>query len=383
MKPNKNRKQKAITPESNPQALKHLVGKDLLQRMSTAIKKIYPEFDQRHFLSLIQELETLELKPRIQFLRQELQKQLPQNYHQALQILLKSTQSGTLKGFDLWPYTDFVQSYGIDELKVSLDALKELTQLFTAEFAVRPFLKRYPSETLEYLRHCALHESVDIRRWASEGTRPRLPWGERLHEFVRDPSPALEILECLKFDSELYVRKSVSNHLNDIAKDHPKKVIELLARWKQTAGHEHASKIDWIIRHSLRTLIKAGHPGALKLIGVSNQPQIRFSGFKIDRKNYKINERIEFEFKVRSTSSRSQKLVVDYIVHYRKANQQATPKVFKFKTIHLPPKGELILSKSHTLKKVTTRKHYTGIHFLEIQVNGRILGRLEWNLVAV
>jgi 3-methyladenine DNA glycosylase AlkC len=368
--------------ESNPQALKHLFGKALLKRMADAVADAYPAFDRKRFLALFKELEALEMKSRVQLLRDELRRQLPKDYKKALRILLTSAQGGTLEGFDLWPFTEFVQAYGLEDVKLSLDGLKKLTPRFTSEFAVRPFLKLHCDETLKFLLRCARDPDVHLRRWASEGTRPRLPWGERLHDFVRDPSPCLPILELLKFDSELYVRKSVSNHLNDIAKDHPEKVIQLLAEWKKDAGTEHANKIGWIIHRSLRTLIKAGHPGALKLIGVSVGARVALKGLKVNQKLFKLGERVEFSFHLQSLSKKPQKLVIDYIVHFVKANQSISPKVFKLKTVLLPGSGEILISKSHHLKKVTTRSHYSGMHWIEIQVNGRASGRVKWELLS-
>lgn len=365
----------------NPQALKHLYGKALLKRMSEAIAEVYSPFDRKGFVALMSKLEGLEMKPRVRYLRDELRKRLPEDYASALRILLNSSRVGTLKGFDLWPYSEFVQTYGLKNLELSLAALKELTPLFSSEFAVRPFLKLYPVQTLKFLAQCAVDKDVDLRRWASEGTRPRLPWGERLHDFVRDPAPTLLILELLKFDGELYVRKSVSNHLNDIAKDHPQRVIQILAAWKRLAGAAHGAKIEWITRRALRTLIKDGHSGALKLIGVSTDAKIELNGLKLRKKTFNLGERIEFEFKIRSLSEKSEKLVVDYIIHFVKANQSASPKVFKLKTVVLPAGEELVIVKNHHLKEVTTRSHHQGQHLLEIQVNGRVLGRVRWELL--
>lgn len=382
MKKSQIKKDLQAEPNANPQALKHLISQSIVRRMAQAIEEVYPKFDQTSFIQAAKKLEPLEMKPRVQLIREELRKHLPQDYSQALQILINSLRKNTLDSFDLWPYSDYIQTYGLDHLKLSLDALKKLTPLFTSEFAVRPFLKRYPNETLEYLRVCAQDDQVDIRRWASEGTRPRLPWGERLNLFIEDPSLTFEILEILKFDPELYVRKSVANHLNDIAKDHPMQVIHLLSQWKESTAPEHVAKVDWIIQKALRTLIKAGDPGALKLIGVSSQPKIKFKDFKLNKKQYKMNERIEFNFKIQSASSRSQKLVVDYIIHFAKANQKMSSKVFKLRTFLLPAKAELTVIKTHSLKQVTTRKHYSGVHYLEIQINGRVLGRRLWHLIG-
>lgn len=366
--------------ESNPDALKHLYGKDLLDRMARALHAAHPEFDTKSFRALMPKLEPLEMKPRVRLLREELRRRLPEDYRKALKILLKSARSGELDGFDLWPYSDFVQTYGLDECELSLEALKELTPRFSSEFAVRPYLIRYPDQTLRYLELCAHDSSVDVRRWASEGSRPRLPWGERLQEFVRDPSPTIRILELLKFDSELYVRKSVSNHLNDIAKDHPDRVVRLLKEWKKSAGSEHENKIRWIIHRALRTLIKSGHPGALELIGVASEAKIELSGLKLNAKKLRLGQRMEFGFAVRSKSSQSQKLVIDYLIHFVKANGRTAPKVFKLKTVELPPKAELRIVKAHPLKKITTRVFYPGAHRLEIQINGKVVAGLPWEL---
>ncbi len=221
-----------LVADSNPNALKHLIGPSLLKQLASKIGAVDPSFDQKRFLAIERELLTLELKPRVRLVREALRSELPSDFSHALKILLASVTDGTVTGFGLWPVSDFIQTYGLNHAQLSLDALKQLTPLFSSEFAIRPFLRLFPEKTLQFLKQCALSPNVDLRRWASEGTRPRLPWGERLQAFIQDPAPTLAILELLKFDPELYVRKSVANHLNDIAKDHPKRVIEVLMRWR-------------------------------------------------------------------------------------------------------------------------------------------------------
>lgn len=363
--------------ETNERALKHLLGQALLQRLSTALVQVYPSFDKDYFLSLMPALKPLEMKARVQFLSQELQKLLPKEYKQALKIILHSTENSELKGFDLWPYTEFVQTYGLDEFESSLHALKTLTTLFTAEWAVRPFIKHYPQETLNFLNECARDKNVHIRRWASEGTRPRLPWGERLST---DPSTALAILEELKFDEELYVRKSVANHLGDIAKVDPDLVLNLLGRWKQGAGQEHKSKIEWLLRHSLRSLIKKGHVGSLALLGLSQEIAVEIKQFKIQQIHIKVGDELKFEFELHSQAAHSQKLVVDYLIHFVKANNSRTSKAFKLKTFELSAQETRKLQKRHSCKKISTRIYYPGLHLLEIQVNGLIVASQEWQL---
>jgi 3-methyladenine DNA glycosylase AlkC len=267
----------------------------------------------------------------------------------------------------------------LEHLDSSLDALKEFTKLFTSEWAVRPFIKIYPKKTLSFLLRCAGDKNVNVRRWASEGSRPRLPWGEQIQAFIKDPRPTFAILEKLKFDSELFVRKSVSNHLNDVSKDHPDLVIDLLLSWKKQATEKNISKVEWIINKSLRTLIKNGHTDALELIGVS-KAKIKVENFKIKKKIIHLGERLDFEIELHSVSNATQKLVIDYIIHFVKSNKTTAPKVFKLKTIQLPMKGILKIEKSHHLKKITTREYYKGIHMLEIQVNGVVVDQLKWTL---
>ncbi len=366
--------------QENESALKHLFNKAHLQRLSKALLAADPNFDAATFNKLMPQLEPLEMKGRVQLIRDELFARLPSSYTKAVQIFLLSVRKEKLSGFDLWPYTEFVQTYGLKHLKISLDALKELTMHFTSEWAIRPFLKAHPKEALAYLEKCSKDKETNVRRWASEGSRPRLPWGERLPDFIKDPSATTQILENLKFDSELFIRKSVANHLNDIAKDNPLFVIRILKDWKKSAGAQHTEKIDWIIRHALRSLIKAGNPMALQLIGVSKETRVELRNFKIDKKNVKLGDRITFNFSIHSQSKKDQKIVIDYIIHFVKANGKTAPKVFKLKTLELPANKHIQILKNHHLKKISTRVFYAGVHKLEIQVNGQVLNSCQWKL---
>lgn len=365
--------------QENPNAFKHFFNSAHVSRMGKALTLAYSDFDQKRFLKLKNKLLTLEMKPRVLLIRDELVALLPPSYPQALQIILSAAREGSLKGFDLWPFTEFIQKQGLGETKLSLDALKELTILFTSEFAVRPFLKQDPKFTLSYLVAACEDEHASVRRWASEGSRPRLPWGERLHHFIQHPELTLPILEKLWRDPELYVRKSVANHLNDMAKDHPTLVIKVLSRWKKEAKKEERARLDWIIRHSLRTLIKSGHSGALKLIGVEPEPKIRFNNFRMNSQTYALNEKLSFSFQIESLIETQQKLVIDYIIHYQKASSQTSPKVFKLKTFVLAGSEKKRIEKSHHLKSVTTRKHYAGKHYLEIMINGKSFKKTPWH----
>lgn len=361
-------------------ALKHMFDTALLKRISSSVSSVYPKFNAKSFMQIASALQKLEMKPRALLIRDQLRKNLPEDYPKALDILLSSLEKDTLSGFDLWPYTEYVQTYGLDHLQISLNALQKMTPRFTAEWAIRPFITKYPKETMKFLLQCTHSRDEHVRRWASEGTRPRLPWGSRLQNFIKDPSPTLIILEELKFDESLYVRKSVANHLNDIAKDHPLVVIHVLQRWKQKAQGDDVTKIDWIIHRALRTLIKEGNPKALNLLGVSSAAQVELSKFSIKNSKVKLGEKIEFTFTLKSSANKAQKLVVDYIIHFVKSNKKTAPKVFKLKTFELKSKETFVVTKRHHIKKITTREYYSGRHLLEVQVNGKILGKVPWDL---
>lgn len=375
--------EKPAVKVENPTAFKHWIDVALLRRMATALSSAHRGFEARSFLELADHLEPLELKQRVCLVREGLRARLPIEFPSAVAILLGSLKHKNLTGFDLWPYTEFVQTYGLEHFDESMNALRELTKLFTAEFAVRPFLRLYPERTLLRLSEWANDKDIHVRRLVSEGTRPRLPWGERLGHFIKNPALTLVLLEQLKHDPELYVRKSVANHLNDIAKDHPELVVKTLKRWlARSTDADQLKRIQWIRGRSLRTLIKQGHPGALGLMGFRTDAKIRLKGLTLNKKKYRIRETLEFQFELVSRSRKEQKLVVDYVIHHVRGNKGRTPKVFKLKNVTLMPGESLRITKKHSLKPITTRRYYSGKHLLEIQVNGKILSGSEWHLAA-
>ena len=361
-------------------ALKHMFDKAHLKRTADALVAAYPAFDRKRYLASFASLASLPMKARVRYLRDELRALLPSNYAKALSILLKAVNGSKLQSFDLWPVTEFIQTYGLEDLEISLEALKEITTHFTSEWAIRPFIKRYPKDTLKFLLKCARESNTDVRRWASEGTRPRLPWGERLNDFVKDPSPTLPILDELKFDDELFVRKSVANHLNDIAKDHPVLAIRLLKKWMSEAGPKDQKKVEWTTRRALRTLVKEGYPKALALLGVSSEAAVEIRRLHLGKENLRMGEKLEFSFLAKSLSDQVQKWIIDYRIHFVKANGKASVKVFKFKNLVLGPKAEVEVGKTHHIREITTREYYNGVHTLDIQINGVVRKSAKFTL---
>ncbi|QDK38427.1 DNA alkylation repair protein [Bdellovibrio sp. NC01] len=370
---------KNAKPEDSS-AFKHFYNKAYLKRLGKSLAAVHPEFKEADLVKLEHDLNKLEMKARVHLIRDHLAVSLPADFKKTVRLLKEATKNSALSGFELWPITEYVQRHGLQHPEISLEALKYLTPLFTAEFAVRPFISHHQDLTMEFLLKCSVSDDHHVRRWASEGSRSRLPWGERLHAFIKKPELTYGILDNLKYDESMYVRKSVANHLNDISKDNPDKVIQKLSEWQKQAPPEHQDKITWIIKHALRSLIKAGDPKALKLIGVNSGAKVQVADFKISGKQFQLGDRLEFEFTVKSDANKDQKLVIDYIIHFVKANKKTAPKVFKLKNVNLPAKGELKIAKSHHLKRVTTRTFYPGQHAIEIQINGAKVGKKDWKL---
>lgn len=357
----------------NENAFKNLINEAVVKKISLEISKVHPDFNQKKFQKLMTELPALELKARVLLITKHLKSELPAEYKKALPILVEVIEANKLKGFELWPFSEYISQFGLDHFDESMKAMYVLTSRFTSEFAVRPFLIKNHVRVLKYFAKWATDKDAHVRRWVSEGSRPLLPWGQRIPLFVMDPTHTLLLLDKLRFDEELYVRKSVANHLNDISKNHPQVVIEVLRMWQQDVPAHHSDKIKWITRHALRTLIKKGHEGALKLMGVDGKADVKLGNFKLNKKKFRLNDEMLFSFDLQSTSKKSQKLIIDYSIDFIKANGKSGKKVFKLKTQEIAPKEVLEISKKHSLKPITTMKFYAGTHHLRVHVNGEIL----------
>ncbi len=350
------------------------------------IKTAYPIFDADAFAAQIEpQLPSLELKERVAVFSEALRHHLPEDYAEAVGILLSifggenSPEAGLFKetnGWAYWSIAYFVERYGLEDFDTSLAAMHTITKHFSCEFAIRPFLIQYPAPTLSVLDDWTADPSPHVRRLVSEGTRSRLPWGMRLNQFIDDPTPTLALLNKLKNDESEYVRRSVANHLNDITKDNPELVIATLQRWHE---EEPSQEIQWITRHALRSLVKAGDPEALALLGFVSA-QVSLSDFTITPDHINMGDTFELAFTLHSQSDSEQRLVIDYVVHFVKANGKNSPKVFKLKTAVLPPHQSLTIQKKHHIKPITTRRYYPGEHPVEIQVNGKIVGESKFEL---
>lgn len=275
------------------------------------------------------------------------------------------------------PMADYVALHGQAHVELSLNALKDMTSRFSSEFAIRPFLHHHQDRTLDIIAAWIDDKNEHVRRLVSEGTRPRLPWGMRLKSFVEDPKPVLALLEELKDDPSEYVRRSVANNLNDIAKDHGDHVATIAMAWMSDASPDRKR----LVRHALRTLIKSGHPMALKALGYG-PPKIELETFDIITPRVELGAAVEFAVKLRSRSQSDQPLIIDYAVHHKRADGTTSPKVFKWKTVSLLAGETLAITRRHAIKPITTRRYYSGLHHVEILVNGKGLGREDFHLIT-
>ncbi len=355
-----------------------------ITRIAESLSLTVPGFQTAQFITQADSgIDTLELKDRVRHIIAVLNEYLPADFEKTAAALIQlkanwipGDPTDNLRGFAAWPIIDYIGEYGIDHPETALKALKELTSLFSAEFAIRPFIITHFKTTIQTLEHWANDPDEHVRRLVSEGSRPRLPWGQQLPQFIADPAPVIQLLEKLKDDPSEYVRRSVANNLNDISKDHPEKVIAVCKQWKRGGGKNR----EWIIRHATRTLVKAGHPAIFGLLGYTEKPKLELRNFTVTPAAIQLGESIEFQLKFQSTNSKPQTVVIDYAIHHMKANGKTSPKVFKFRTLDIAPNETVKLSKRHTIKPITTRKYYAGEHLLEILINGKTFSRAPFTL---
>jgi 3-methyladenine DNA glycosylase AlkC len=354
--------------------LKHFFNEALVRSIAGELRRAHPSLRERPFVdACMTGLGGLELTGRGWHIAEVMHEHLPRPFAAAAEILVASLGpelAGTggfgLAPFRYLPHVFFVQKYGLDAFEPAMRAQYELTKRFSAESSIRVFLVRYPEETYARLREWARDDNVHVRRLASEGTRPRLPWAPRLRAFQEDPRPVIALLELLKDDPERYVQRSVANNLNDIGKDHPDLAVEVCRRWSDGASPARS----WIVRHALRALVKKGHRGALATLGVDGKPAVRITGVRLVPRSVRIGGQLRFSFTIASTRKKVQELLIDYAVHFVKANGATRPKVFKLRKIVLSPSDRVDLGSTVSFKNLTTRRHYPGRHRIDLLTNG-------------
>jgi 3-methyladenine DNA glycosylase AlkC len=348
-----------------PEKLKNIFfTASFIAQLGEAIQQVLPTVDTARLNDLVfdADWETRELKERMRHITECLHETLDKEYPKALEILMEVAPSFT--GFDSMVFPDYVERYGLDHWDLSLPALAFFTTLCSSEYAIRPFLDLDPERAIQFMNAWAEDENHHVRRLASEGCRPRLPWGMALPRFKEDPSPILPVLEKLKDDPSEYVRKSVANNLNDISKDNPEVVLDVCERW-----YGHSANTDWIVKHACRTLLKAGDRRAMLLFGFADPTHITVADLTVDRETVPIGESLHFAFDLGVDTPSPSKVRLEYIIEYARPKGKTSRKVFQLKEGSFHP-GSHPISRERSFADQSTRKHYPGQHSISIIVNG-------------
>ena len=351
------------------------VVEDIARRVAAAA----PGFDYTSFAADVNAvLPGLELKARIEAIARRLRAGLDDQYPAALSVVVDVAMAEPpIGGFAAWPLCTFVEVFGLAHPDVSLPAMEHLTKRASCEFAVRPYLRDHWDAAYDTLMAFTSHDDEAVRRLPSEGTRPRLPWGARVPRLIEDPQPGLALIERLRHDPSETVRRSVANHLNDVAKDHPRLVVETAHRWAAEPAADRK-----MLSRALRTLVKRGDPGALQLLGFTTEAAVEVLRFAVQPATVEMGERIELTAHIRSASDEAQRLVVDFVIHHVNAAGTTSPKVFKWTTLDLAGRATARLTKRRLIQTSSTRTYYPGEHRVEMQVAGVVVAAAAFDVVV-
>lgn len=364
------------------------VGPTSVGVLADALERVVPGFERGPFeRRCLDGLDALELKERIAHVIEALHELLPPDFLEAAPLLERlgaqwdaSAMAEGTRFFASWPLIDYVGAYGLSHFDLAMDTCRLLTPLGSAEMAVRPFLRADPVRAMRHMSAWISDPDPHVRRLASEGCRPRLPWGGHIKVFREDPSPVVALLEPLKDDPSEYVRRSVANNLNDISKDHPERALTVCRAW--LSGPAVSRERTRLVRHALRTLIKAGHPAVFALLGYTDDPKVVVEGLTVSPATVALGGAVTFTATLRSLADTEQRVVVDYAIHHVKKSGKTTPKVFKLTERALAPGATSAIERRHALKPISTRTYYAGEHAVELLINGVGQGRVWFGLVV-
>lgn len=351
--------------------LKDIYNKKYVLKLASEIKNVCANFNDAKFVGKIinNKWQEKELKQRIRHISENMGSHLPGDYKKSLEILKPVSLS--FSGLEHMIFPDFIELFGLDDLDASIKAMEYFTERSSSEFSVRPFIVKYPEKMMKQMNVWSKSDNYHVRRLASEGCRPRLPWAMALPAFKNDPTSILPILERLKNDESEYVRRSVANNLNDISKDNPDVVIKIADKWLGMNPETYK-----LVKHACRTLLKAGDIKILKLFGFKPPKQIIIQKFK-NTKKVKMGGDIEFSFKLLSKIKKLGKLRIEYAIYFTRLNNKVSRKIFKIS------EGEYFeeqreITKKHSFRTISTRKYYPGKHSISIVVNGKELAKLDF-----
>ncbi|MEP1095679.1 MAG: DNA alkylation repair protein [Cyclobacteriaceae bacterium] len=362
--------------------LKNMYNENFFEGFISAIKRVYPDFNKVAFLNDIyaEDWEGKELKDRMYRISSVLYKHLNSDFSNAVKVIrqlvefLKSGQDQM--SFEYMFLPDLIEKNGLDEYETSVSALEDITQFTSCEFAVRPFIIKYPQQMMEQMYTWSTHQNQNVRRLASEGCRPRLPWAMALPALKENPKPILPILKNLKNDPSEFVRRSVANNLNDISKDNSSLVVDIAKTW-----FGKTKETDALVKHACRTLLKQGNQEMMELFGSGSSDEFKIKKFKVTTPKVKIGESLAFAFQLINSRKTSAKIRLEYGLYFQKANGALSKKVFKISEKVYPENSTTVVNRKQTFRVITTRKYHPGLHQVSIIVNGKEHGKISFELV--
>jgi len=362
---------------------KNIYNEKFIKEFSSILTKIVSDFDTPSFTKAIfsSNWKLLELKERMRHITHALNSHITGGFKDQTKVLLSAIEEMQRIGrretsIEFMFLPDFIEVYGIDQYETSINAIEKITQFTSCEFAVRPFILKYPTALISQMNFWSKHPHASVRRLATEGCRPRLPWAMALPFLKKDPTPILPILEELKNDSSESVRRSVANNLNDISKDNPEVVLALATKWKGVS-----EEIDWLVKHACRTLLKQGKSNVMQLFGFGAIDNIEVQNFTIHTPKVKIGAALEFTFQLLNNDNNALKLRLEYGLYYQKANGSLAKKVFKISEKMYPENSVTQIKRKQSFKIITTRKFHVGKHQVSIIINGQEFPSLDFELM--
>lgn len=356
---------------------RQVYNRAFLENFAQNVQQFHPNFSRQDFCQLVltKDWENYSLMERFQAMARGFYETLNLPYHEVCQLLVQLNQ--TCRGFDYLFFHDVIWQYGLEDLPTSFDTVAILTTGSSGEFAIRYFLNHDIASSLAFLKKLSKSADADQRRLASEGTRLRLPWGKSVPALVEHLDEIFVILENLKADDSLYVRKSVANNLNDLTKMYPDLVLERLATWK---GKD--KRTDWVIKTGLRSLIKSGYPKALEFLGYAQDFKVASCQFNHDKKQAVYGQTTQFGYHLELFVERTSQLRLSLALGFQKSNGKISEKIFFLKDCQTSGQVSLSGKKSYTWQDLSTRKHYFGSHYARLLLNQKELARVDFDLVS-
>lgn len=376
------------------EAFKNMYNEQFFDKFTKDLKLVINDFDACDFVSQVMDdqWEKREYKQRIMHMATVLKKFLPADYKDAIAKILQLLDcvKDTLPDFskiddenfglltlEYGPILDkYVEQYGMDDYETSVKAIERITQFTSCEFATHSFIIKYQDKMMEQMLAWSRHEHWGVRRLASEGCRPRLPWAMALPKLKDNPAPIIPILENLKNDPSRFVRLSVANNLNDIAKDNPQTVIDLAKRWKGES-----KEVEWVIKHGCRTLLRQGNPEVMKLFGFDSIKGISIEKFRVLTPAVQVGDSLEFGFSLLNNNSKPTKIRLEYGVYYRKADGTLSRKVHKISEKDYAGSSLTQIVRKHSFRVVTTRRFHPGLHRVAVIINGNEFEKYDFELI--